>query len=50
MGSYLWVCDLLDLETSWIRPAHAFSTARRAAVLEGADEYELELACDLLSA
>ena len=64
IGSYLWVCDLLELEPSWIRRRMirvlnsgvgkqgegAFSVARLAAVLEGADEYELELASDLLSA
>ena len=66
MGSYLWVCDLIDLEPSLIRRRMirvlntgevgkqgegAFSTAGGfAAVLEGADEYELELASDLLSA
>ena len=63
-GSYLWVCDLLELEPSWVRRRMirvlssgdgkqgegAFSSARLAAVLEGADKYTLQCASDLLSA
>ena len=63
-GSYLWICDLLELEPSWIRRRMirvlnsgdgkqgegAFSSPRLAAVLEGADKYTLRCANDLLSA
>jgi hypothetical protein len=65
MGSFRWICDQLAIEPSWIRRQMmtvirsdqvakerigSFSAARLQSVFNGADEYTLQCASDLLSA